>query len=328
MKGYTADEIVGKNFSIFYTEEAQKSEHPAYELQQAIKNGSYEEEGWRVREGGSLFWASVTITAIPAGGFVKVTRDLTERKQKEQELLKARDQAILANKLKAEFMASVTHEIRTPLSGVVGMAELLSQEPQSEEAPELARRVFSAAKRLLTVLNSLLDFSKLEAGKVQSEDDVVFFPQRLVADVIELVKSTADTKGLRLEVDIDLPEQLIGDESKIRQVLLNYVHNAVKFTDQGLIRVQASVEKESDRQIFVRFSVSDTGIGISQDAQTRLFEPFVQADGSISRRFGGTGLGLAIAKQLVALMKGTTGVRSEEGHGSTFWFVIGLRKSI
>ena len=172
IKGYTAEEIIGKHFSIFYTEEAKKSNHPAFELEQALKNGSYAEEGWRVKKDGSRFWASVTITPVLSGlgGFVKVTRDLTERRRIELELAEALDQAIIANRLKSQFVANVTHEIRTPLSGVLSLGEIIAADPKlSSDTHEAAVRVFEASKQLLGILNNLLNFAKLEAGRVEIE---------------------------------------------------------------------------------------------------------------------------------------------------------------
>jgi signal transduction histidine kinase len=230
--------------------------------------------------------------------------------------------------LKSEFVATISHEIRTPMSAVIGMAELLTQDPEPDEVPELSQRVYGSSKRLLDVLNGLLDFSKLEAGRVEI-DNSAFSPKDLIDEVSQLVKPNVLSKALRLEplIDVRLPDRLIGDESKIRQILLNFLHNAIKFTTKGEIRLAADVQHENEETISVRFSVSDTGIGISPEAQTRLFQPFVQADSSTTRRFGGTGLGLSIVKQFVVLMDGQVGVDSEEGKGSTFWFIVPLRRA-
>ncbi len=289
----------------------------------------------------SLITAAVLLPLIPKALQLKSPRELEEANQRleaqivetknaealaeaaraEAEL--ARDEAIKANALKSQFVANISHEIRTPMSGVIGMAELLTLNPDPEDAQELAFRVFDSSKRLLTVLNGLLDFSKLEAGKVETEK-VAFSPYKLVDDVIALVRPNAESKGLQLAVSVQLPETVLGDESKIRQVLLNFLHNAVKFTESGTVTVGVEMQEESDAGILATFCVSDTGIGIDKDSQASLFQPFVQADGSTTRRFGGTGLGLSIAKQFVELMGGQTGFTSEEGKGSKFWFSVPL----
>ncbi len=330
IKGYKAKEAIGRHFSIFYTQEAKDRKHPEYELEQAIKNGSYEEEGWRVRKDGSQIWVSVTITPVIISGgvlkgFVKVTRDLTERKHYEKELEQARDDAVLANALKSKFVANVTHEIRTPLSGVVGLSQLIAQDTNlDQQNHESAIRIFEASKQLLVILNDLLDFAKLEAGKVEIEN-VPYDVSKVIDDVVGLAKPQAQDKKLSISVTIDsqVPNTVIGDPNKLRQVLNNLIHNAIKFTEIGGIDV--FVEKQ-DESLF--FSVTDTGIGIAPETQDKLFKPFVQAHESTTRLFGGTGLGLSIAQQLIELMGGTLGLVSEPGQGATIWFVLPLKSSL
>ena len=332
LKGYSESEIIGSHFSRFYTQDAIDINHPANELELAKRDGHYQEEGWRIRKDGTLFWASVTITAVwdanrELRGFVKVTRDLTERKIAEEELAAARDAAIEANKLKSQFVANISHEVRTPMGGVIGMAELLLLKPLAKEDLEIAQHIFSASQRLLEVLNDLLDFSKLEAGAVEIER-VRFNVKSLVQEAVATIKTIADKKGITLEVCIgeDLPEYVTADEAKIHQSLLNLVHNAIKFTQAGHVRVAVSLDPaHSDR---ILFSVEDTGIGIDSDTMKRLFEPFVQADGSHRRRFGGTGLGLSITKRFIELIGGSVGVRrNDDDDGSTFWFSVPVEQS-
>lgn len=325
IKGYKPDEIIGKHFSIFYGDAARESKHPEWELEQAIKNGSYSEEGWRIRKDGSQFWANVTITAIfdKAGnnvGFFKVTRDLTERKQFEKELEEARDSAILANKLKSKFVANITHEIRTPLSGIVGLSELIADdETASENVQDSGERIFDASKRLLALLNDLLDFSKLEAGKMEIvESD--YRPYEILDEVAGLVTQKAKDKGLKLEIDIDqnVPATLYGDSTKVLQILLNLVNNSVKFTEKG--GIELSVEREGE---FVRYSVTDTGSGIPEKVKSTLFKPFTQGH---DPSFGGTGLGLSICQQFVELMGGEIGMVSETDAGTSVWFKLPLKE--
>ncbi|MDX2104812.1 MAG: PAS domain S-box protein [Candidatus Melainabacteria bacterium] len=339
IKGYTAEEIIGKNFSTFYTKESVESAHPEWELEQATAKGQYEEEGWRLRKDGTQFWASVSITAIfdKAGnltGFVKVTRDLTERREAELGLRKAlldaetaRDEAQRANRLKTEFVATISHEIRTPMSGLIGLAELLMHDPDRDEVPEMAQRIFNSSRKLLDVLNGLLDFSKLESGKVKT-DNISFSPKFLVDEVIGLVSPLVQAKSLSLETIItkNVPKTIVADETKVRQVLNNLLHNAVKFTSHGRIRIKVD-RNEVEGTDSICFSVTDTGIGIREEHKTMMFEPFVQADPSYTRKFGGTGLGLSICRHYVSLMQGQIGLESSEGKGSTFWFSVPVKAS-
>lgn len=326
IKGYSPDEIIGKNFCIFYSKDDQQAQVPQQGLQKAIKYGHWEAEGWRFRKDGSRFWAGVTITPISdqsgqLSGFIKLTRDLTERKKAQEAIEFARDEAIKANALKSQFVATISHEIRTPLSGVVGLAELLATDPKLDsEARDCAATMFDASKQLLTVLNDLLDFSKLEAGRIQIEQ-VPLRPKDILDEVLTLQKPKAQQKNLAVTVRLDasLPSYVIGDPIKIRQTLTNLIHNAIKFTEQGGIEISA--EKQDGK---MRFSVTDTGIGIPEEIHSKLFKPFTQADASTTRKFGGTGLGLSISKQYVELMGGDIGVSSEPNHGSTFWFVVPL----
>lgn len=320
IKGYTAAEIIGKHFSVFYTDEANSASHPAYELKKALEDGSYQEESWRVRKDGSEFWASVTITPIAGGkmGFVKVTRDLTERRQNEIALELARDTAIEANELKSALVANISHEVRTPLSGILSISELLSRDPKLDaDTIDSASRIFAASQRLMTILNDLLDFAKLEAGRFDTES-IPFSLVEVVDEVIGLTTSKAEAKGLVLAAVItEAPKMLQGDPIKIRQVLLNLINNAIKFTEEG--GIELTIKARDSR---IQFAVTDTGIGIPEELQAKLFHPFIQAKGSTSRLFGGTGLGLSIAQQYVKLMKGDIGMFSAEGIGTTVWFTI------
>lgn len=329
IKGYTAEEIIGKHFSIFYTESAKAINHPRFELDEARTNGSYEEQGWRIRKDGSQFWASVTITRMTGAngitsGFLKVTRDLTEYKLNESALETARDEAILANDMKSRFVANVTHEIRTPLSGIVGLSQLITEdEHENEKTREIGSRIFDASKQLLAILNDLLDFSRLEAGKVAVEHKP--YDLRAVLDeIVGLLSPQSEKKCIALTANIEdtVPPDLVGDENKIRQVLMNLVHNAIKFTARG--GVEISVERAGDSLLF---SVTDTGVGIADNLQHTLFRPFVQAEETTARVYGGTGLGLSISQQYVELMKGEIGLSSKPGQGTTAWFSLPLEST-
>jgi PAS domain S-box-containing protein len=329
IKGYSADEIIGQHFSIFYTDEDRRSAHPEFELKKAANTGSYEEEGWRIKKDGTRFWASVTITPIrddggAVAGFIKVTRDLTEKKLHQTELEKARDLAVQANQLKSKFVANITHEIRTPLSGIIGLSELIVADKEIRaDLHDVGIRIFDSAKYLLQILNDLLDFAKLEAGRVEIER--IAFDARVIVDQVHgLTREIASEKSLQYQVNIaeNVPKLLIGDPRKIRQILLNLISNAFKFTESGGVNIDVKLDGNS-----VLYSVKDTGIGISDKQIERLFTPFTQANESTSRLFGGTGLGLSISRQYIELMGGRIGLNSEFGRGTTVWFSLPVSNS-
>jgi two-component system sensor histidine kinase/response regulator len=260
-----------------------------------------------------------------ATGAVITFNDITERKRIEDDLAVAHAQAMEASRLKSEFLANMSHEIRTPMNGVIGMTGLLFTTAMNAEQREYAEAISQSAESLLTVINDILDFSKIEAGKIDIE--VIDFDLRVVVEeAAKLVAPKADEKDLELGVMVDpqMPTRVRGDPGRIRQILINMLGNAVKFTDAGEVVLRVRKESEHGTAVGVRFEVTDTGIGIDAAQQLRLFESFIQADASTTRRFGGTGLGLAICKKLVERMGGQVGVQSEAGKGSTFWFSLTL----
>jgi PAS domain S-box-containing protein len=270
----------------------------------------------------------VTSKPIPDGdggiaGWVGTLADVTAEAGAEAAMSDARDEATEASRLKSDFLANMSHEIRTPMNGVIGMTDLLLETDLDGRQRDYAQTVRNSGEALLTIINDILDFSKVEAGKLDIED-IEFSVRTIVDDVVDLLAGPAQAKGLELVAAIEhsVPAEVSGDPGRVRQILTNLIGNAIKFTHTGEIVVRVTGAEVVGADTVIRFEVSDTGDGIAPDKLALVFQPFVQADTSTSRKYGGTGLGLAISGQLVALMGGGCGVSSVLGAGSTFWFTI------
>ena len=330
LKGWDEQEILGRHFSVFYPEETVASGHPEHELEIAVAEGRFAEEGWRVRKDGSRFMADVVITAIRAEsgelrGFSKVTRDITESMRAEA-LQQAKEVAEAATAAKSQFLANMSHELRTPMTGVLGMLDLVllgNLEAEQREFIEICQR---SALSLVRILNDILDLTRIEAGKLSMEE-MPFSVRECVENTCNVFSPSVKRKGVNLDCTVahDVPETLVGDQKRINQVLTNLVGNAVKFTQKGNIelRVTAGGGTPCSRRE-VTFTVTDTGIGIPEDKKHLLFRVFSQVDESHTRVYGGTGLGLAISKEIIERMGGKISSTSKEGKGSIFSFTIPL----
>jgi signal transduction histidine kinase/DNA-binding response OmpR family regulator len=296
----------------------------------ARSNGFCFFEWMGMRADGSYFPTEIALHAMTLDGVrvvQAIMRDITERKQVELGLKTAHDAALETARVKAEFVANVSHEIRTPMNGVIGMANLILKTTLSPQQREYAQAIHHSGNMLLSVINDILDFSKMEAGKLNLES-IDFNLHEVLLDTAALYANRAEEQALKFDcqIAVDVPEYVCGDPGRLRQILINLIDNALKFTATGAVNV--SLKRDADVPDQLQFSVQDTGIGFSTETQARLFRSFSQADGSTTRNYGGTGLGLSICKQLVELMDGTIHATSQPGVGTRFWFNVPLPTAI
>jgi len=325
--GYSSEDVIGKKSRILQSD--LNSAEVYQQLWSALKQGDvWQGELINTRKNGECYWEEVHISPVHnAEGvithYIGIKLDINERKHTEKQLLEAKQQADLANQTKSEFLANMSHEIRTPMNGIIGLTRLVLDTPLSEEQHDYLTKVLTSSRLLLNIINDILDFSKIEAGHLSIEQ-IQFNLNELLESINSLFHAHAAEKGLVFKIDRDttIPSYLLGDSLRIQQVLNNLISNAIKFTAHGSVILTIRTLNRNADTIELTFSVQDTGMGMSDDYQKQLFQPFVQADSSITRRFGGTGLGLTISQKLLQLMGSHFQVSSVLDKGSIFSFTL------
>jgi PAS domain S-box-containing protein len=336
LTGYKLHEVVGRVPGHILQNEETDAQTVAHIAACVAHGEPFQVEIVNQAKDGRRYWLAIDAQPIrdkdgKLTNFIAIESDISERKHAEEELRQAKIVAEAASRAKSEFVANMSHEIRTPMNGVLGMTELLLDSDLSERQRRFAQTIRNSGEALLNIINDILDFSKIEAGRMEL-DCSAFDLRAVVEETAELLAARAHSKGVELACNIasDVPVGVEGDAGRLRQVLTNLIGNAVKFTETGevVVAVRRVDPPGADAEhCTLELSVIDTGIGMSEQARTRLFQPFSQADGTTTRRYGGTGLGLAISRQLVELMGGQIALESELGKGSRFWFQLELRIS-
>lgn len=328
ISGYSKEELLGQNHSLLNS--GNEPENYWREMYLNVSKGNvWHDEVKNKAKDGHFYWVDTTIVPMYENnkliGYTSIRTDITTAKELEQNLIEAKNQAEVANESKTDFLANMSHEIRTPMNGVIGMTNLLIDSDLNSDQYKLAKTVKASAESLLFIINDILDFSKVEAGKLELED-IDFNLGSMVEDLGTAMHYLAEDKGLELICPANSIQNqwLNADPGRIRQILTNLIGNAIKFTEQGEVAVFCKITNKADNRRLIRFEIKDTGIGISEEHQDKLFSKFTQADSSTTRKYGGTGLGLSICQKLVDLMDGDIGIESELGKGTTFWFTLDL----
>jgi two-component system, sensor histidine kinase and response regulator len=332
--GWSLSELIGTKAPYPFWTAAQRDPASVEAFKSALEKDIGEAEILQQKRNGEIYWVHINWAPVRQDGEIKYilvnSVDITESKRMEETLLKAKEAAEAATRAKSDFLANMSHEIRTPMNGIIGMAGLLADTALNPEQREYLQSIESSADALMTIINDILDFSKIEAAKLDLER-TDFELNSAIENMNDVLAVRARDKGLEYVwfMEPDVPTQLVGDPGRLRQVLINLIGNAIKFTSTGSVEVHIGLAGETESDVTILFEIKDTGIGIPRNKQSELFHPFTQGDTSTTRRYGGTGLGLSIAKRLAELMGGQIGVESEEGKGSSFWFtaILGKQKS-
>ncbi len=329
--GYAPGELAGQSTRLWYPDDA------AYEAgramyQDMLDNRLHRREQQMVRKDGSLFWARISAQALdgndPTSGVVAIIDDISLEHEAAAILVKAKDMAEDATRMKSDFLSNMSHEIRTPMNAIIGLSHLVMKTEMNAKQRDYVQKIQTSSQHLLCIINDILDFSKIEAGKLTIEH-IDFDLEHVLSNISGLIQDKATDKGLELIFDVaaDVPNMLIGDPLRLGQVLINFGTNAIKFTEHGEIVIIVRKLEETEQEVVLKLIVKDSGIGLTEEQAGKLFHSFQQADSSTTRKYGGTGLGLAICKSLAEIMGGNVGVDTEPGKGSAFWFTVRLGKS-